>query len=143
MIDRFTRFALPLCLALAACDEPAEPDTPDVEVAYLLDRVNGVAPPAPVCEEGELDQTLEFESIALRVDDTYGRAQVIRIEDDPPIQQEEEGDFARTDSTILLINAADDTLTLTLLDVDGDRVRRIHTCGDTLRYSSVPVGEAE
>ena len=88
MINRFARFALPLSLALAACDEPAEPDTPDVEVAYLLDRVNGVAPPAPVCESGTVEQTLEFESVALRDDDTYGRAQVIRIDDVSPIQQE-------------------------------------------------------
>ena len=33
-------------------------------------------------------------------------------------------------------------LVLTLLDDEGDFVRRINPCGDTLRYQSVPVGEA-
>ena len=133
------RLSLVLCIAFVACDEPARPDTPDIEVAYLLDRVNGAPPPAPVCEQGEVDQTLQFESIALRDDDTYGRVQVVRIDDNTPVQQEEVGDFVHTDDAILLINAEDDTLTLTLLDDDGERVRRIHTCGDTLRYQSVAV----
>ena len=135
------RHVLPfaLLLTVAGCDEPAQPDGPDIEVAYLLDRVNGNTLPEPICEQGSADQSLEFESIALRVDDTYGRVQVVRIEDDPPLQQEEEGDFERLADEILLINAADDTLVLTLLDSAGERVRRIHTCGDTLRYASVPV----
>jgi hypothetical protein len=133
--------ALPfvVLVLLAGCDEPAEPDTPDIDVAYLLDRVNGNAPPEPICEQGSVDQSLEFESIALRVDQTYGRAQVIRLGDDPPIEQRETGDFERTADEILLINAADDTLVLALLDSAGEHVRRIHPCGDTLRYASTPV----
>ena len=123
---------------LAACDEPAEPDVIEIETAYLVDRVNGDALPAPVCEQGSVDQSLEFESVALRVDETYGRLQLTRVDDDP-VRQEEEGDVARTDSTILLINAADDTLVLSLLDDEGDFVRRVNPCGDTLRYRSVPV----
>ena len=142
MTDRTIHPLLLLCVAaFAACDEPAQPDTPDIEVAYLLDRVNGAPPPGQVCEQGEVEQSLEFESIALRDDDTYGRVQVVRIGDDPALQQEETGDFERTGDAILLINAADDTLTLTLLDETAERARRIHTCGDTLRYTSVPVGD--
>jgi len=133
--------ALFSALLVTGCDEPAEPDGPAIDVAYLLDRVNGNAPPEPICEQGSADQSLEFESIALRDDDTYGRVQVVRIEDDPPIQQEEQGDFERLADEILLINAADDTLVLTLLDSAGEHVRRVHTCGDTLRYVSVPVEE--
>ena len=136
------RYAVLLSMLLGTgCDGPAEPDGPAIETAYLLDRVNGNAPPEPICEQGSADQSLEFESIALREDDTYGRVQVVRIEDDPAIQQEEEGDFERLADEILLINAADDTLVLTLLDSAGEHVRRVHTCGDTLRYASVPVEE--
>ena len=123
--------------ALAACEEPAEPAR--IEVVYLLDRINGDPPPQPVCAQGSLDQELIFESIALLDDATYGRLQRIRIDDGPTQDQEERGDVEHTDSTILLINAADDTLTLTLLDGDDAFVERIHTCGDTLRYDNTPV----
>ena len=131
------------CAALAfvpaACELPDSPDPPVIEVAYLLDRVDGIAPPAPVCEAGSVDQLLRFESVALAEDGTYGRAQEIQIEDNPPFQQEERGDFIRTDSTILLLNEAADTVVLTLLDSVGEFVRRIHPCGDVLRYHSTDV----
>ena len=134
-------WALAVCITALACEQPDEPEPPEVEVAYLLDRVNGIVPPAPVCEQGTADQTLRFESIALADDGSYGRLQEIQIEDELPFQQEERGTFERTDSTILLINADEDTLTLALLDTAAAFVRRIHTCGDTLRYRSVPVGD--
>ena len=127
-------------IALLACDEPAEPDVVRVETAYLVDRVNGQPLPEPICEEGSADQTLEFESVALREDETYGRLQLTRIEGDP-VEQEEEGEFVRTDSTILLINPADDTLVLELLDDAGAFARRVNPCGDTLRYDNVPVAQ--
>jgi len=125
------------CCALGACEEPADPAT--IEVVYLLDRINGDPPPQPVCAEDAVDQELLFESISLLDDETYGRLQRIRLDDGPAQDQEERGDFVRTDSTILLINAADDTLTLELLDEMGNFVERIHTCGDTLRYDNTPV----
>ena len=128
--------------ALLACDEPAEPAR--VETAYLLDRINGDPPPQPVCaDDGGADQELLFESISLLDDETYGRLQRIRIEDNQPIDQEERGDFERTDSTILLLQSASDTVVLTLIDEDGEFLRRIHPCGDTLRYDNVPVAEPE
>lgn len=130
--------ALVALTGLVACDEPAEPDVVEIDAAYLVDQANGDPLPAPICEEGSVGQSLEFESVALREDATYGRLQLTRVDDDP-VRQEEEGDFVRTDSTILLINAADDTLVLTLLDEDGERLRRINPCGDTLRYDNVPV----
>jgi hypothetical protein len=135
--------ALPciVCLALTACDQPAEPDGVEIETAYLADRVNGESLPETICAAGGTT-SLEFESIALREDETYGRLQITRAGSGNPLEQREEGRVARTDSTILLINAAEDTLLLTLLDEDGDFVRRIHTCGDTIRYASVPVGDA-
>ena len=131
---------LALC-AIVACDEPAEPDVVEIETAYLLDRVNGAAPPGAVCEQGSVEQLLEFESFALREDDTYGRFQRSRIDGDV-VEQQEEGEIERTTGAIRLINAEEDTLVLELLDAAGDRVRRVHACGDTLRYTSVPVAGA-
>lgn len=128
-----------VALVAIACEEPTDPDGPVLEAAYLLDRVNGTAPPAPICGQGSADQILVFESVALATDDTYGRLQQIRIDSGPILQQEERGDFTRTDSTIVLVNAAEDTLTLVLLDSIGSQVRRVHPCGDTLRYAFAEV----
>ncbi|HUF12529.1 MAG TPA: hypothetical protein VMN78_05455 [Longimicrobiales bacterium] len=128
-----------LCAALAACEQPEEPEPPVIEVAYLLDRIDGEPPPAPVCEQGSVDQLLRFESIALADDGSYGRLQEIQIGSDPPLQQEERGEFEHTEAAILLHDAAGGVTALALLDSAGEHVRRIHTCGDTLRYASVPV----
>lgn len=133
--ERMARLAVGLVLAAAACADPTETDAPVIEAVYLLDRVNGAAPPAPICAEGSAEQTLIYESIALRDDDSYGRLQQTRIDDGPVIEQSETGEFARTDSTILLINAAEDTLILAILDASF--LRRIHPCGDSLRYESL------
>lgn len=133
---------LAAALALLACEEPADPAT--IEVVYLLDRVNGEPPPQPVCvDEGGPDQELIFESISLLDDETYGRLLRMRIDDEPASDRTERGDFTRTDSTILLINAEDDTVTLALLDSAGAFVRRFHACGDTLRYDNTPVVGAD
>jgi hypothetical protein len=128
-------------VTLGACEQPEEPRPPVIEVAYLLDRVNGAAPPARVCEQDAIEQRLRFESIALADDGSYGRLQEIQIDDGTPIQQEERGEFERTAETILLRNANAVVTTLTLLDSAGAFVRRIHPCGDTLRYASVPIVE--
>ena len=127
--------------ALAACEQPDEPDRPRIETVYLLDRIDGEAPPAPVCEEDVVDHILRFESIALADDGSYGRLQEVRIGDDPPTRQEERGEFERTADSILLRSGAGGVVTLALLDSAGDFARRIHTCGDTLRYASEPVIE--
>lgn len=124
---------LALVLALAACEEPT--DTQRLEGVYLLDRVDGRAPPGEVCEDDAVVQVLLYESIALADSGTYGRLQIVELDESDVIQQEEFGDYVRTDSTFLLINAADDTLVLAMLDDEAVRLRRIHTCGDTLRYS--------
>lgn len=123
----------------SACEQPDEPEPPVIETVYLLDRVDGVAPPAPVCESGEVAQVLRFESIALADDGSYGRLQETQIGNGPPSQQEERGDFERGDGTILLRPAGAATIVLTLLDSAGAFARRIHACGDSLRYQSVPV----
>jgi hypothetical protein len=139
-MKRTTRAAattIAVMVALPACEVPEDPEPAAIEVAYLLDRVNGIAPPRPICEQEGALQVLLFESIALAEDDTYGRLQETRIDGGPVIQQREQGEFVRSDSTILLVNAADDTLTLELLDEDGAQTRRIHPCGDVLRYGAV------
>lgn len=135
------RLVLLALVALPACEQPEEPETPTIETVYLLDRIDGVAPPAPVCEEEAGEYVLRFESIALADDGSYGRLQEVRIGDDPPSRQEERGDFERTADAILLRNGAGAVVTLALLDSAGDYARRIHTCGDTLRYASEPVIE--
>lgn len=130
------------CALVLACEQPEEPEPPVIETVYLLDRVDGVAPPAPVCEGEPVTQVLRYESIALADDGTYGRLQETKIGDNAPVQQEERGEFERTEDAILLTNAASARITLTLLDSAGDHVRRVHTCGDTLRYASVPIERA-
>lgn len=124
-----------------ACEQPEEPVPPTIETAYLLDRIDGVAPPAPVCEAGSATQLLRFESIALADDGSYGRLQEIQVDGGTPIQQEERGEFERADSTIVLRSAGGGVVVLALLDSAGVRARRIHTCGDTLVYASVPVAD--
>lgn len=132
-----TTIALLLTIALVGCEDPTE--TPPLEAAYLLDRVNGRALPAPICEDDAVDQLMQFESVALDEDGSYGRFQQVRIGPDQVVEQEERGEYVRTDSSFLLINAAEDTLVLTLLDEQALRLRRIHPCGDTLRYSEARV----
>lgn len=127
----------------AACQLPDEPDPPVVETVYLLDAIDGLAPPRPVCEAEATMLLLRFESIALAADGSYGRLQETQLGENPPTQQEERGDFTRTDSTIVLENGAGALVTLALLDAAGEHVRRLHACGDTLRYESVPVGDVE
>lgn len=134
----------PACLALAlfagaACEQPEEPDPPVIETVYLLDRVDGATPPAPVCESDGVSQVLRFESIALADDGTYGRLQETQVGGGSPVQQEERGAYERGDGTITLHPAGQGTLLLTLLDSAGTFARRIHACGDSLRYRSVPV----
>lgn len=128
---------LALVLALAACEEPTE--TQPLEGVYLLDRVDGRVLPGQVCEGDAVDQVLLYESIALGDAGTYGRLQIVELDEAEVIEQEEFGDYVRTDSTFLLINALEDTVVLTMLDEDALRLRRIHTCGDTLRYSQARV----
>lgn len=129
-----------LCALLLGCEQPEEPEPPVIETVYLLDRVDGVAPPAPVCDAGAVSQMLRYESIALADDGTYGRLQETQTGGNAAVQQEERGQYERTPGAILLTNAASARITLTLLDSAGNHVRRIHTCGDTLRYASVPIG---
>ena len=125
---------------LLGCEQPEEPEPPSIETAYLLDRVDGVVPPAPICEDGAV-RTLRFESIALADDGSYGRLQETQAGGNPPIRQEERGQYERATDAILLRNAAGDAITLALLDSAGDFARRVHPCGDTLRYESVAVAE--
>ena len=113
-------------------------ETQRLEGAYLLDRVNGEALPEQICDGDVVDQVLHFESIAIVDDSVYGRRQDLQV-GGQYFTQEEIGDYVRTDSTFLLINQAGDTLVLTLLDDEALRLRRIHPCGDTLRYSQVRV----
>ncbi len=130
---------LVLLATASACDAFQEPDAPDLIAAYLLDRVDGDPPPAPVCEQDAIDQVLRFESFALDDDGRYGRSQEIQLDDDPPVLQEERGDYEDQDSVFVLVNAESDTIRLVALDEDREFVRRIHTCGDTLRYRFTPV----
>ncbi len=127
---------LVLTFALAACEEPME--TQPIEGAYLADRVNGQALPEQICDGDVVDQVLLYESIAIVDDSVYGRRQDLQVGEDY-FSQEEIGRYVRTDSTFLLINQAEDTLVLTLLDEEASRLRRIHPCGDTLRYSQARV----
>lgn len=130
-----------LAPAAGACELPDQPEPPTIETVYLLDAIDGQAPPAPVCEEEPVTQLLRFESIALADDGSYGRVQEIQVGNGSPIQNEERGDFERSDSSIILRNAAGALVTLALLDSAGAHARRIHACGDTLRYESVPILE--
>ena len=130
--------ALLLTLAVTACEAPPT-ETQPLEGAYLLDRVNGSVLPGQICHEDAIDQVLLFESIAMHEAGTYGRLQRLRFGDEDYVEQQEVGDFVRTDSTFLLINAAEDTLVLVMLDEEAARLRRIHPCGDTLRYSQARV----
>lgn len=125
-----------LTLALSACEEPT--DTQPLEGVYLLDRVNGRALPAQVCAGDDVDQVMLYESIAMDTAGTYGRFQLVRVGEEE-VEQQEHGEWLDTDSTFLLINAAEDTLVLTLLDEEAQRLRRLHPCGDTLRYSQARV----
>lgn len=127
---------LALTVVIGACEEPM--DTQPLEGAYLVDRVNGEALPEQICDGDVVDQVLHFESIAILGDSMYGRLQDLQVGEDY-LRQEEVGEYVRTDSTFLLINEAQDTLVLTLLDDEASRLRRIHPCGDTLRYSQARV----
>lgn len=138
--NRARGLALLCCLAgaLAACELPEETHEPAIEDLYLLDRIDGAPPPAPVCEQGEVAQRLHFESITLAEDGTYGRFQRSQLDDDPPIEQQETGEFERTDDAIVLRNGAGGVVTLALLDSAATFVQRIHPCGNVLRYAWTP-----
>ena len=125
--------------AVLGCEQAEEPEPPVIEAVYLLDRVNDAAPPAAVCEAGEVAQVLRFESIALAEDGSYGRLQETQIGGGTPIQQEERGEYERAAEVIELRPAGGGLVLLALLDSAGAFARRIHACGDTLRYQSVPV----
>ena len=92
-----------------------------------------------MCEDDAVDQLLHSESFALHDDQRYGRSQVIQLDDNTPVEQQEHGDYEDQDSVFVLVNADADTVRLVLLDDDGEYVRRIHPCGDTLRYEFTPV----
>ena len=140
---RATALAFAVCLAPLGCGLPDEPEPPRIIRAYELDRINGELPPAIVCADGAADQILHFETFALDDQGRYGRSQVIEIDDDPPVEQQERGDYEDEDSAFVLVNAADDTVVLRLLDEAGELVRRVHPCGDTLRYESIPLRSSD
>ncbi|HEX6587936.1 MAG TPA: hypothetical protein VF039_02855 [Longimicrobiales bacterium] len=126
-----------VALVTAACEQPTE--TQPLEGVYLVDRVNGVPLPGQICHGDGIDQVLLYESVAMGDNGSYGRLQQVRLGEEEVIQQEEYGEYVRTDSTFLLINAVEDTIVLAMLDTAATRLRRIHPCGDTLRYSQARV----
>ena len=129
---------LAFTLVVAACEEPPT-ETQPLDGIYVLDRVNGGVLPGEICHGDAVDQVLLYESIAMHEGGTYGRLQRVRFGEEDVVEQGEIGDYVRTDSTFLLINAAEDTLVLVMLDEEASRLRRIHPCGDTLRYAQARV----